>query len=295
MVWSRWFAAGCGWLLLLTPLAAEQAGQAADGGQPAVEPMQQRLAASLSFHASFDQSLDADFARGDRQARYGDQPAAVNDDVVLAEEPGRFGKALQFKRKSRFWPAYRDGGSVGYQAQDWSATVSLWLKLDPDQQLEPGYCDPVQLIGDSTAKGFIFLEWSKDHSPRHFRYAIRPLASIWNPDNVGWEDIPDDQRPMVVIQERIFSADRWTHLAFTLQHINPAAGRASGTLYVDGQDRGTIDNWDLTLGWDPAAVQLVLGAAYVGLIDDVAVFDRALSAAEIQCLYELENGVSQLR
>lgn len=280
------FCLGC-CVLLGSPLAAQD-------GSPTTAEHRQALGESLAFHASFDRSLNADFARGDGQARFGAEPATVNDDLAISDADGRFGKALHFKRKSSFWPAYRDGGSIGYDAKDWNATISLWLKLDPDKDLEPGYCDPVQVVGDNYNNGFIFLEWSKDHSPRHFRYAVRPLTSIWNPTNVGWEDIADEKRPMVVVKDPIFAADRWTHLVFTLDHIN-AAGQSSGTLYVDGQPRGTIENWNLQLGWDPAAVQLVLGAAYVGLIDDVAVFDRVLSPAEITVLGGLENGVADLR
>jgi hypothetical protein len=39
----------------------------------------------------------------------------------------------------------------------------------------------------------------------------------------------------------------------------------------------------------------VLGASYVGHQDDLAVFNRALSDAEITQLFELKDGVSSLR
>jgi hypothetical protein len=40
---------------------------------------------------------------------------------------------------------------------------------------------------------------------------------------------------------------------------------------------------------------LVLGAAYVGHLDDLAVFDRALTDAEVKQLMALKNGVRDLR
>ncbi len=79
---------------------------------------------------------------------------------------------------------------LNYNDENWSATVSVWLRLDPDRDLAPGYCDPVQIVGDDSKKGFIFLEWSKDETPRYFRYAIRPLFHIWNPTNVAWDNLP---------------------------------------------------------------------------------------------------------
>ena len=39
---------------------------------------------------------------------------------------------------------------------------------------------------------------------------------------------------------------------------------------------------------------LVLGASYVGHIDDLAVFDRPLTDAEVDRVYRLEKGVRDL-
>lgn len=257
-----------------------------------------RLAAALTLHASFDTGLDADFAVGDPgcyATSDATTPATPTADVRIEPTAGRFGGALTFVRKNGLRPAYRDTGSLGYDPRRWSTSVSLWLRLDPDRDLEPGYCDPVQIVGDDTKKGFVFLEWSKDHSPRHFRYAIRPLFEIWNPDNVGWEEIPDDKRPLVQLERAPFSRDTWTHVVFTLDNVNDRSRPQVGRLYLDGKLQGTIEDWDLRCGWDPARVRLVLGAAYVGLIDDLAVFDRALTDGEVEVLHSLEHGVSELR
>ena len=63
---------------------------------------------------------------------------------------------------------------------------------------------------------------------------------------------------------------------------------------MNGELQGVIENWDLTFGWDPSQVLLVLGASYVGHMDDLAVFDRVLSHEEVQQLYSLKNGVRDL-
>ena len=67
-----------------------------------------------------------------------------------------------------------------------------------------------------------------------------------------------------------------------------------GQLFLHGVRQGAIENWDLTFGWDPSKVLVVLGAAYVGHMDDLAVFNRALSVDEVQLLYGLKTGVSEL-
>ncbi|MEM7011404.1 MAG: family 16 glycoside hydrolase [Verrucomicrobiota bacterium] len=264
----------------------------------AADARRNSLAGALSLHASFDGGLDADFARGDRSAyiKEGDTfvRAEPNDDAKLDAEAGKFGGALHFTRKSKYRPSFKHPGILNYNSVDWSSTVSVWMRLNPDEDLEPGYCDPVQIIGDTTKKGFIFLEFSKDHTPRYFRYAIRPNIEIWNPDNVGWEDIAADKRPMVELQRPIFSRDEWTHVAFTLENINSKADQPKGRLYINGEPQGAIENWDLTLGWDPEAVLLVLGAAYVGHLDDLAVFNRVLTEEEVKEVYGLEAGVRSL-
>ena len=65
--------------------------------------------------------------------------------------------------------------------------------------------------------------------------------------------------------------------------------------HVDGKPVGVIQGHDLTFGWDPAAIRLVLGAAYVGSMDDLAVWNRALTAEEIARLHALPGGVETLR
>ncbi len=263
------------------------------------EPASQAaLAQALTFHASFDNSLDADFSRGDKSCYIvqGKEltKAAPTTEVRLARDAGRFNGGLHFTKKNNFRPAYKDSGVIGYNDKNWSTTVSVWLRLDPDKDLEPGYCDPVQIVGDDGKKGFIFLEWSKDETPRYFRYAIRPLFPIWNPDNVQWDQIPFAKRPMVQVERAPFSRDAWTHAVFTLENVNDKTKPQAGRLYLNGQLQGSIEKWDLTFGWDPSRVLLILGASYVGQLDDLTLFNRPLTTPEIQLLHSFPHGATTL-
>lgn len=257
------------------------------------------LAKALTLHASFDTGLDADFCRGDKtcyvQKGKDLVRAEPNEEVKVVAGAGRFGGALHFPKKGTTRPSFKDGGVLGYNAKSWSCTVSVWLRLDPDKDLEPGYCDPVQIIGDDNKKGYIFCEWSKDETPRYFRYAVRPLFPIWNPDNKAWGDIPFEKRPMVQVDRAPFSRDKWTHVAFTVENVNDKAKAPRGKLYLNGKPQGAIEKWDLRFEWDPAKVLLVLGAAYVGHLDDLAAFDRPLTDAEVARLYDLKGGARDLR
>lgn len=261
------------------------------------------LGRALTFHASFDHGLDADFSRGDRTFYSSSNAAPLakggmkglpNDEVKIEKGTGRFGDALSFTKKSGVKPFFKGPGILNYNDKNWSGTVSVWLRLTPDVDLEPGYCDPVQIVGNDGKKGFIFLEWSKDESPRFFRYAIRPLFQIWNPTNVQWGDIPFEKRPMVQVARAPFSREKWTHVVFSYENINDKSKPPVGKLYIDGKLQGAIENWDLTFGWEADKVMLTLGSAYIGRMDELAAFNRALSAAEVKALHGLKNGVREL-
>jgi hypothetical protein len=247
------------------------------------------LKEALTLHVSFENGLDAEFARGQKTCLRSD--ASV---TVISPDAGRFGNAVQFTKKSLSGPIYDGRNILNYSPQAWNTSVSIWLRLDPDKDLEPGYCDPVQIVGGDAAKGFVFLEWSKDETPRFFRYAIRPLIEIWNPKMLKWDEIPAKERPMVQVERAPFQADQWTHVVFTLENVNDNARPQSGSLYLNGELAGTVKDWNLTFGWDPGNVRLVLGAAYIGFMDDLAVFDKPLTAGEVKALYQLENGVRDL-
>lgn len=260
---------------------------------------EESLQKSLVLHASFDDGFDADFSRGDPacylKAASGLVPCTENEELRLVPDGGRHGGAIHFPKKGATRPIFRGPGVLGYNEKSWSTTVSFWMSLTPDEDLEPGYCDPIQLVGNDSKKGFIFLEWSKDHSPRYFRYAIRPRIELWDPEGLGWENLPEPKRPMVQLKKAPFSREQWTHAVFTLDRINEPRGTSAGALYLNGKKQGEIQGFDLTFGWDPESVQLVLGAAYVGRIDDLAVFDRVLTDGEIARLYGLATGVDELR
>lgn len=258
---------------------------------------------ALLLHASFDGRLDADFAAGDPklytapggnrgQARAGLPESNL---VVQARGEGRHGDALCFTRKMRPVVFFKGEKNLGYRTNNWSGAVSCWLRLDPDKDLESGYCDPLQLVAQGWDEGNMFIEFSKDHTPRHFRYAILPVKKAWNPNNRGWEEIPDKERPMVPVYQSPFSRERWTHVVFCFGNINSGKKDGWGQLYLDGKDQGAFRNWTAPFNWDVTKSALTLGLSYIGWLDDVVVFNRPLTQAEVGLLFGLKNGARDLQ
>ncbi len=264
------------------------------------------LREALVFHASFDREADADFARGDRRVFTAAGRSAAQRDaaapglptdgrVRIAPGEGRHGGALEFTAKIAEQVFYRGGDNLGFKPGRWHGAVSFWLRLDPDRDLEPGYCDPVQFVGQAWQEGNLFVEFSKDHTPRHFRFVIMAVTRFWNPENKKWEEMPDHERPMVSIKEPAFRRDRWTHVLVTFANINSGEKDGRGTLYLDGVKQGRFDGWNHTFNWDVSKSALTVGLAYNGFIDDLAVFDRELTDAEAATVFALAAGIADLR
>jgi hypothetical protein len=82
-------------------------------------------------------------------------------------------------------------------------------------------------------------------------------------------------------------------VAFTFSGLNGRqAGRAR--LYLDGKLQGTADSIPEMFTWDPARTTIRLGVNYTGLLDDLAIFNRALTDAEIVTLQAFPSGVAVL-
>ena len=270
-------------------------------GAPSAET--ETLASALRLHASFDDGLAADYARGDPGLRVFRNWAERNSGGVIAtpgehlrieSRAGRHGGALYRGADHQGRLFYPSAGNLPLDQPELNGTVSIWLRTNPDEDIPRAFCDPIMFIGDNHRNGIVFVEWSKDHTPRRFRYAVLPEYARWNPDDREWESFPDDERPMVQLSERPFGRDHWVHVAFTYDRLN-AGQAARGTLYIDGEAVGTIEGWDLTLAWNPASVLIALAWNYVGYVDDLAIFDRALTAAEVATLHSLPGGVADLK
>lgn len=273
----------------------------ATGGGPS-RATHAALRDALLLRASFDGGVNAEFAAGDAMlytAPTGDRQQArpglpAGELVVLARGEGRHGDALRFTKKMKPVVFFRGEKNLGYATNGWSGAVSLWLKLDPDKDLEPGYCDPLQFVAQHWEQGNMFIEFSKDHTPRHFRYAMLPVKQTWNPRNLGWEAIPDQERPMAAVYRPPFARERWTHVVFCFGNLNTGAKDGWGRLYLNGEFQGEFTGWLGTFNWDVPQSAVTLGLNYAGLLDDLAIFNRPLTAEEVKAIHQSSTGVREI-
>ena len=257
------------------------------------------LKQSLHLHVPFDETFDARIAAGSKKiftaesaARKEVQEGNQCAQVTIAKAAGRFGDALRFADKTKQVLFYQ-GTNMNYSEKDWAGTVSFWLKLSPDQDLKPGFCDPIQITQNAWNDAAFFVDFDRD-LPRDFRLGVFADYKFWNPSDIPWEKLPVTDRPMVVVKKPPFSREQWTHIAFTFEDINSSENKdAASTLYINGKSAGTMKR-PLKFHWDPSAAAIMLGLEYIGDFDDLAVFRKALTPAEIQQLFQLPGGVSDL-
>ena len=255
----------------------------------------------LTFHAPFDGGIDARFGPGDKRiftaASYKEQDAAKpgidGTDVELAPGAGRFGDALRFKKKNTKAIFFRAEKNVTYTPANWSGTVSFWLNLNPDQDLEPGFCDPIQVTDKAYNDSAIWVDFTKDNKPRHMRLGVFGDLKAWNPNNLASDANQDFLKRLVVVSKPPFERGKWTHIAISFSGLGGGKGWAK--LYLDGQLQGTAENIGEPFAWNLARAALRLGVNYTGLFDDLAAFKSPLSDAEVRVLYGLKKGVAAIR
>jgi hypothetical protein len=258
-------------------------------GALAAAPVPDSLRASLNFHASFDKTLDAEFARGDRRIysapdykqQSNAKPGLGDVDAAIEKSAGvAGGDALRFRSKNTRALFFRGDRHVALAR----GTLSFWLRLDPQKDLAPGFSDPVQVTDKAYNDSAIWVDFTKDEVPRHFRLGVFGSLKAWNPANTPSDRNPDFLRRLVVVDRPPFSREGWTHVAVTWTNLD-AGGAGSASLYLNGKLISSTPGIREAFEWDLSQLAIRLGVNYSGLMDEVAVFDRALSARDIEALY----------
>ena len=262
--------------------------------------MTDSLKSALTFHTSFEDGPDAAFALGDRRIytapSYEKQDQALpgigNPDVEIVADAGRFGHALKFNKKNVHAIFYRGEKNAAFTDNNWSGSVSFWLNLNPDEDLEPGYCDPIQVTDSAYNDSAVWTDFTKDDVPRHFRLGVFGDLKAWNPEDKPPTENPDFLNRLVVVSEAPFERGKWTHVVATYDKLGGGSGTAK--LYLDGKLQGASENIAEAFTWDMTRAAFRIGVNYVGLFDEAALFNRPLTADEVAALHALEGGVADI-
>jgi len=267
---------------------------------PVINPNKASLSNALTFYASFDKGIDADFALGDgrlftvpnRKAVDSAKAGLHKPDISRQDGKGKYGYGLVFTERSKGNIYYPSEKNIAYDTKNWSGAVSFWLSLDPATDLKPGYCDPIQITDVGYNDAAIWVDFTKEN-PRDFRLGVIGDRDVWNPNPEG----PDNENP--IFNERLtgvknppFGRGQWTHVLINFSNLNTTNGQAS--LYLNGKLMGIRKPIDTPFTWEVSNSNIYLGLGYIGLMDEVSIFNRQLTEEEIMTLLELDNGLHDI-
>lgn len=256
---------------------------------------------ALTFHASFNKGPDADFAKGDPIlysliSRNPDRIQTGLPSEASLVPGGRFGDCIAFNTPTEIKGTrafFKLPQNLEYKTNDWSGTVSFWLKVTPDEDLRPGFTDPIQLTPRSALDGCLWVDFSLDEH-RVFRMGAFPDKKHWNPLNRPNKEIPDTERPLIPLNDPPFSRNHWSHVVMTFHGFNNSGKDGMAKLYIDGRLHDELTGWDQIYTWDLDAAQIRLGVNYVGALDEISCFNRDLTPSEVNTLFNLAEGVSSI-
>jgi len=255
---------------------------------------------ALTFYSSFDKGTDADFALGDpkiytvpsRKARDSAQTGLHKKEVTIAKEQGLHGNALHYSSNGKGYIYYASKDNITYNTKNWEGAVSFWLNLDPATDLEPGYCDPIQITDVSYNDAAIWVDFTKEN-PRDFRLGVIGDKASWKKNqNVKDNDDSDFKNQLLPVSKPPFAKGTWTHIFINFKGLNTDKGETS--FYINGALQGTRKGIKDPFTWDLAKSNIYLGLGYIGLMDELSIFNKNLTQKEITALYTLENGVHTL-
>jgi len=253
------------------------------------------LLKGVTFYASFDKDVKGDFGSGDltlstrfnhktEKGGFVFEKGYPQKAFRIAPGKGISGGALEavdvLPDNGRiFFPAK---GNIGYKKVGLNGTLSVCINHDPDKQLKTGFCDPAQITQKGAGNGAIWFDYNDAKPNRNLRMGTFPAV----PE--GRAPIKESREafsPMVWVDKPGFKVGDWHHVALVWGNFDTGKNDASAALYIDGKLMGEIKkNYTISMDWDLDKAGIYIAVSYIGLMDELALFNRALTPEEIGVL-----------
>jgi sulfatase modifying factor 1 len=258
---------------------------------------------AVTFYASFDEAVKGDvggeLAPGTRFPHPTDKGQFVFekgiDEKVLriTQGNGIAGGAFEAtdvlpKNGRMFFPVK---GNLAYKPGGWSGSVSLWCNTDPDKLIKSRFCDPVQITQKSANNGALWFDFNDAKPMRDLRHGAFPAV----PEGQKGITEDDPKAPLVRVPKVGWKDGDWHHVVLTFKNLDTGKADAVTALYIDGKLIGEVKDRAIAMGWDIDKANVYFSLGYVGLLDEFALFDRALTAEEVGMLHKKPDLLSLLK
>jgi hypothetical protein len=273
-------------------------------GPATAAPEEAALRKAVMLYASFDEAVRADYGQGgaltlktrstdpERKDRWIISSGIPSKAFRIAPGKGISGGALEcvdvLPNNGRiFFPARLN---LAYKKGGWGGAVSVWVKTDPNKMLKTKFCDPIQISYRGAHDAGIWFDFN-DAKPRDLRMgAFTALRAREKP-------IPesDPKAPLVRVEDIGWKADDWHHVVMSWRNFDTGKKDAVATLYIDGKKIGQIKDRAIAMDWNIWLTGIYVGVNFIGLLDELAVFGRDLTADEVTYLYKHPAALSPAR
>ena len=256
------------------------------------------LRKAVSFYASFDDALSPDVGTGTPSTRFNDEKDANKhvfekgfDGTVFRVAKGKGiagGGCLEavdvLPRNGRiFFPAQ---GNLAFKKGGWGGSLSVWVNTDPNTLFKTKFCDPIQITQKGANNGGIWFDFN-DARPRDLRMGVFPAAPA---GAIGAKE-SDADAPMVRVPKVGFQVGVWHHVALAWSNFDTGKKDAIATLYIDGKTIGAVKERAIAMDWDFEKAGIYVAVNYIGLLDELALFNRAITADEVALLHKATPGL----
>jgi len=258
---------------------------------------------AATFYASFDEAVTGDFGGGDldvgtrfphptEKGRFVFEKGSDTTVLKIAKGKGISGGAFEATDvvPKNGWLHFPVKGNLAFKKDGWSGSLSVWCNTDPHRLIKSKFCDPVQITQNGYDNGALWFDFN-DAKPRALRfgaYTARPAGQKAVPES-------DPKAPLIRLPNVDWKSGEWRHVALTFQNLDTGKPDAVTTLYIDGKKIGEVKDQAIAMGWDVEKAKVYLSLGYVGLMDEFALFDRALTAEEVALLHAKPNLLSPLK
>ena len=204
---------------------------------------------------------------------------------------GQSGAAFQFGKQSKKVIFYKSKDNIAHAANKWTGTISFWLSVDPATDLAPGFTDPIQITDVRYNDASIWVDFTKEN-PRDFRLGVIGDLATWTKDTLTTPVDTVFEKRVVRVSDLPFAKNKWTHILISYQDLGTAQSTAS--LYMDGQKMGSIDGITDPFNWELDQSKIYLGLGYIGLMDELAIFNKAFTDEEVMEFRQLDGGMKAI-
>lgn len=271
---------------------------------PGADADEAALRKAVALYASFDDVVRRDVGSGDLLpgTRYVEGPDKKKFHFEkgfdaryfrIAKGKGISGGCLETPElpgnSGRVFFAAKDNVAFKKDAP-WGGAFSVWVNIDPDKMLKTPFSDPVLITQKGLNNGSIWTHFN-DARPRAFQAGTYPSI----PDGQKPIEEDDPMAPLTRLKEPRFQQGEWHHIVLTWDRFNSGKKDATHTLYIDGKKIGDLKDAEIAMDWDIDQTRIYFAVNFLGLLDELAVFDRPLTADEVALLHKKPGLLSDLK